>query len=221
MSFTGDRTFNDLIDILAGYIVTNCCNIGSNYDDTTKCPGTIKNKAKIFEQTYTNGGGHSESIIISVSETGGVSKVDKNKSNIINDIKNYKTNNNNKTIAQEYCNGNPPEKVSREKFIGFFNNIISFCEQRLEFVTGNFATTTGRTAYRMNMLSNSYLAYKNTSDNTYKYSDKSDAIIYADEVLDILGKDAENQEAAIIGILKDVITNTARCRITTLEYRIS
>lgn len=150
-------TYGELKNSVVTYIQNNCYNI--NNDKFLLLPEQFKSEYT-NKEVYSNSEGpnYTSHAYISIVSTTAISKIT---DTVDTDLTNFLTGYNN-------LNSNIPVK----EFIGFFNNIVSFCSRYLRFTTSQFSNT-------------SYLIYGDTGSSV-KYTGENDDIIYAKDMNDIL-----------------------------------
>lgn len=176
-----NRTYRSIVNTVASEIATNVYNISSSkYDDL---PGCFK--STYSGTVYTGTGGSSgpehyySHIYISV-ESNGVSKVS---NTVNNDLVNF-------LASAGYTSLDT--NINTKDFVGFFNNIVSFCSRYLRFATSQFSDS-------------SYLIYGDTN-NIVTYNGEEDDLIRAKSMNDVLS------------VLQNRINLTVRCCPVKYNY---
>lgn len=153
----GNVTYKSLKDLVVTYIVDNSYNINSTKFNSL--PNYFKSGYSKTVYTAPNGSGYTSHIYISITD------------NIVSLVSNTVDSNITTFLANAgYTNLNA--NIPTSQFIGYFNNLISFCSRYLRFSTSQFTST-------------AYLIYGDTG-STASYTGEADDLIRAKSMNDIL-----------------------------------
>ena len=150
-------TYRTLVNSVVAYITDNSYNINSTKFNSL--PNYFKAGYSDTVYTGTSGGSDKSHAYIAIS------------GNIVGLVSN--------TVNTDLVNflssagySSLDTNVTPDKFIGFFNNLVSFCSRYLRFATSQFTQT-------------AYLVYGDNG-NSQTYTGEQDDIIYAKSMNDIL-----------------------------------
>lgn len=150
-------TYRSLVNSVVTYIADNSYNINSTKFNSL--PNYFKAGYSDTVYTGTSGGSYKSHAYIAIS--GNIVSLVSNTVNT--DLVNFLS-----SAGYTSLDTN----ITPEKFIGFFNSLVSFCSRYLRFATSQFTQT-------------AYLVYGDNG-NSKTYDGEPDDIIYADTMNDIL-----------------------------------